>query len=1022
MTKEANGSTFFIHSPLRHCIRYLVQNHTFWTAPIVGVLFASLVRWAVALNPYSGYNTPPMYGDYEAQRHWMEITTHLPTSQWYRYDLPWWGLDYPPLTAFHSWFCGIMQINPAWFALDSSRGFESPESKFFMRSTVFVSEALVYVPAVLVFCQILYGAEGYLKKYIAAILILMQPALLMIDHGHFQYNSVMLGLSLWAINGLLTKHYILGSIFFCASLAFKQMALYYAPAVFAFLLGKCFKHGFTLFLELGVTVIVTFGIAFAPWITSLDDLLQVVHRIFPVARGLYEDKVANVWCALNIVVKLRQLLSLETTLRISLLVTLAAVIPISINLGLSPSRRRFIYALVNSSLAFFLFSFQVHEKSILLPALPITLLIIEEPVAVSIFMRAAMFSMFPLLKRDGLALPYFVTTELWSYLARGHGSKMNKAERHATMALDQDVPDNADVLSLNRAENKDEQSQTPSSIEPPFSYLDYLRDELTVSDFDSGQELKRERVTNFLGVPGAVEKLMVFGLVVCLDSFLYSFTILPIRFCFALYHYLCHAIRNIQVLVSREGRFVRLKPSEKCDLLKGLLVAITCVTMSLLDSSRLYHFIRGQAVLKLYVVFNVLEIFDKLCCSVGVDILDALFSKSTLGDPSRELGRAAYARRQLRPFTLFFMAAGYMVIHTVVLFFQMITLNVAINFYSNALLSLLISNQFVEIKQAVFKKFEKENLFQLSCSDIVERFQQMAFLAIITLRNVAELSGSSPSSILPSTFVPLFTGSALKSLSALMTPVVMVVASELVVDWLKHAFITKFNQIRPSIYSKYIDVLCKDLVMGSPSRLSGKKNTLVDQSPVVSRRIGFPVLPLVCLHIRMVQQLLPMIFNSQNDQSGSTSSVSSMITNGLLNYWMDNQGAVNQVLPARIQLVVLSLMKCGWLERGLDHAVKFTSYLLLTAVIALCLLALKVLVGIHLLGYAHRRHQGMEARDQVDKQNDKKMKEMEKEEEQYRTSVRDYLDDPNDNVMGKRPIKYTLDNVDRFSMVRSRIP
>lgn len=46
----------------------------------------------------------------------------------------------------------------------------------------------------------------------------------------------------------------------------------------------------------------------------------------------------------------------------------------------------------------------------------------------------------------------------------------------------------------------------------------------------------------------------------------------------------------------------------------------------------------------------------------------------------------------------------------------MVTLNVAINFYSNALLSLLISNQFVEIKASVFKKFEKENLFQLTCA------------------------------------------------------------------------------------------------------------------------------------------------------------------------------------------------------------------------------------------------------------------------------------------------------------------
>lgn len=161
---------------------------------------------------------------------------------------------------------------------------------------------------------------------------------------------------------------------------------------------------------------------------------------------------------------------------------------------------------------------------------------------------------------------------------------------------------------------------------------------------------------------------------------------------------------------------------------------ITCVIMWSLDPSRIYHSIRGQALLKLYVIFNVLEVFDKLCCSVGGDILDALFSKSTLGDPEQGIGGTAYAKRQLRPITLFLLATGYMgksrekklscgltlmlelVLHTAVLFYEMITLNVATNFYSNMLLSLLISNQFVEIKQSVFKKFEKENLFQLSCS------------------------------------------------------------------------------------------------------------------------------------------------------------------------------------------------------------------------------------------------------------------------------------------------------------------
>ena len=39
--------------------------------------------------------------------------------------------------------------------------------------------------------------------------------------------------------------------------------------------------------------------------------------------------------------------------------------------------------------------------------------------------------------------------------------------------------------------------------------------------------------------------------------------------------------------------------------------------------------------------------------------------------------------------------------------------------------------------------------------------------------------------------------------------------SEMLVDWLKHAFITKFNHIRPSVYERYIDVLCRDLASGS---------------------------------------------------------------------------------------------------------------------------------------------------------------------------------------------------------------
>jgi alpha-1,3-glucosyltransferase len=42
----------------------------------------------------------------------MEITVNLRTVDWYtnssRNDLAYWGLDYPPLTAYHSYLMGAM--------------------------------------------------------------------------------------------------------------------------------------------------------------------------------------------------------------------------------------------------------------------------------------------------------------------------------------------------------------------------------------------------------------------------------------------------------------------------------------------------------------------------------------------------------------------------------------------------------------------------------------------------------------------------------------------------------------------------------------------------------------------------------------------------------------------------------------------------------------------------------------------------------------------------------------------------
>jgi len=51
------------------------------------------------------------------------------------------------------------------------------------------------------------------------------------------------GLTLLAVNAFAAGHDLLGAVFFVLSLGFKQMALYYAPAIGSYLIGKCIYLG-----------------------------------------------------------------------------------------------------------------------------------------------------------------------------------------------------------------------------------------------------------------------------------------------------------------------------------------------------------------------------------------------------------------------------------------------------------------------------------------------------------------------------------------------------------------------------------------------------------------------------------------------------------------------------------------------------------------------------------------------------------------------------------------------------------
>ncbi|GAA6018374.1 hypothetical protein JCM10207_000824 [Rhodosporidiobolus poonsookiae] len=429
-------------------------------------------------------------------------------------------------------------------------------------------------------------------------------------------------------------------------------------------------------------------------------------------------------------------------------------------------------------------------------------------------------------------------------------------------------------LELERAQGEPRRGRRRRALRRlPVTLWDYLVAEVSAAEVDGEEGIKSERVTNFLTVPKELEKIIFFGTLICLDAFLYTFTILPLRAFWALLLLLRNTLSNLLFLLpssSPSSRQRRLSLGHKTDLIKaGLLVGTMAVLHRVTDASKMYHGVRGQDTIKLYVLFNVLEIADRLCCSFGQDLQDALFSRQTWAR------RTDGSHPHLRPVALIGLTLGYVVAHSLVLFYQLVTLNVAINSYSNALLTLLLSNQFVEIKGSVFKKFEKENLFQLTCADIVERFQLALMLFIIALRNLIELSSSatstSPSSLfsfLPASFrsLPSLSLSSLPSLptlsllQAIFSPAVVVLLSECCVDWLKHAFITKFNHLRPAVYGRFVDVLCKDLVGGAASG-EGQPS---DPPPSPARRLGFAALPLGCLVVRVLSQALAMM----SDASG----------------------------------------------------------------------------------------------------------------------------------------------------------
>jgi hypothetical protein len=184
----------------------------------------------------------------------------------------------------------------------------------------------------------------------------------------------------------------------------------------------------------------------------------------------------------------------------------------------------------------------------------------------------------------------------------------------------------------------------------------------------------------------------------------------------------------------------------------------------------------------------------------------------------------------------------------------------------------------------------------------------------------------------------------------------------MLVDWLKHAYITKFNQTKPEVYGKFLDVLAKDYY----------SNAFTD--PNLTRRLGLPVLPLACLFIRAAVQtyhmfiathMPPPIASAATSLTTESMPVTSPATTAALAH-------IDQVFRRALGRSTFGIGSIpsvsswsAYLTWTLDDLIALLTMSLVFLIGYLFFLAFKLVLGMLLLRIARNRYHGMKERERL---------------------------------------------------------
>ncbi|XP_018496303.1 probable dolichyl pyrophosphate Glc1Man9GlcNAc2 alpha-1,3-glucosyltransferase [Galendromus occidentalis] len=375
--------------------------------------------------------------DFEVHRNWLAITHSLPLKEWYRERTSRWTLDYPPLFAWFEWFLSQIaaRVDPKMLNVENLE-YASEETILFQRFSVMCSDAVLFYAAY-VWHGICFEQTQRLPRLFKPLVLvglILNPGLLIVDHIHFQYNGILMGIMLLSMARIYQGHVLWGTLWFSILLNMKHIYLYIAPPFFIYLLRtyvlseKNVRLQAIRLSQLGLIVAGVFSISFGPFIYH-GQIRQVLSRLFPVRRGLLHSYWApNIWAlygfcdeilrwfarklgfgvpAQTITKGLVQEAKFAVLPNVPSWLTIVAALvlmtPSLYKLFRKPCREAFLHSVVYCGCVSFLVGFHVHEKAILIPLLGLLPLAVRRPELSGLFVAFSAtghFSLFPLLPNE----------------------------------------------------------------------------------------------------------------------------------------------------------------------------------------------------------------------------------------------------------------------------------------------------------------------------------------------------------------------------------------------------------------------------------------------------------------------------------------------------------------------------------------------------------------------------------------------------------------------------------------------